>query len=64
MVRYFFLILKNIYFDRNNNLRLNQDYSSIRDIHYKDHELLVLGVEELKADCSINCIRQVCKKNN
>ena len=58
----FFFNTKKYSFDKNNDLRLNQDYSSIRDIHYKDHELLVLGVEELKADCSAIVLDKYVKK--
>jgi len=38
-------------FDKTKNFKLKESYVSIRDIHYKDSELLILGVKELNNNC-------------
>ena len=48
----FFFDTKKNDFDKNNNLKLTENYASIRDIHYQKKELLILGVKELKNNCS------------
>ncbi len=48
----FFFDTKKNDFDKNNNLKLSENYASIRDIHYQKKELLILGVKELKNNCS------------
>ena len=40
-------------FDKTDNLKLKENYASIRDIHYVNKELLILAVKELNDNCSV-----------
>lgn len=48
----FFFDIKKNDFDKTNNLKLKENYASIRDIRYHKKELLILGVKELSNNCS------------
>tara|TARA_B100000963_G_scaffold306691_1_gene281442 strand:- start:832 stop:2079 length:1248 start_codon:yes stop_codon:yes gene_type:complete len=48
----FFFDTKKNDFDKTNNLKLKENYASIRDINYENKELLILGVKDLNDNCS------------
>ncbi len=48
----FFFDTKKNDFDKTNNLKLKENYASIRDINYENKELLILGVKDLNNNCS------------